>query len=75
VTVPTQIVVGAQDIITVPAASKHMQRRISGSTLKQIDPAGHIGLLEQGKQYSHAIDDGSRDSFSDRIPGNRGHAA
>ncbi len=44
---PTTIIVGADDAITPPEASREMQRRIPGSTLFEIPDCGHLSTLER----------------------------
>jgi pimeloyl-ACP methyl ester carboxylesterase len=45
--VPTLIVVGESDAITVPDASREMAAAIRGSTLVIVPSAGHMALVEQ----------------------------
>jgi 3-oxoadipate enol-lactonase len=45
--VPTLILVGDQDVATVPAKSARIQARIPGSTLRIIPGAGHSSSMEE----------------------------
>jgi pimeloyl-ACP methyl ester carboxylesterase len=45
--VPTLIVVGEEDAITPPDASREMQSQISGSRLEIVPDCGHLSTLEQ----------------------------
>ncbi len=53
--VPTLIVVGDQDVATVPAKSQRMQEQISGSKLVIIPGAGHSSTLEEPEAVNAAI--------------------
>jgi pimeloyl-ACP methyl ester carboxylesterase len=55
ISVPTLIITGDADRITLPEAGVDMSRLIPGAELVRIEPAGHNGLLEEGQQYSDAI--------------------
>lgn len=55
VTLPTLIVVGAQDVGTPVAASKAIQERIKGSELVILDPASHLSNLEQPEAFTKAL--------------------
>jgi len=55
ISLPVGIVVGGDDRITLPRASKEMLRLIPRARLTTITPAGHTGLLEQGGRYSEAV--------------------
>jgi pimeloyl-ACP methyl ester carboxylesterase len=54
-TVPTRVITADADRITLPGAAKHMHRTVPTSDLVRIAPAGHTGLLEEGRAYSEAI--------------------
>jgi pimeloyl-ACP methyl ester carboxylesterase len=45
--VPTQVICGAEDIMTPPALSAQMAQRIPGATLHVIPACGHITFTEQ----------------------------
>jgi 3-oxoadipate enol-lactonase len=55
VTLPTLIIVGAQDVGTPVAASKAIQERIKGSELVVLDPASHLSNLEQPDAFTQAL--------------------
>jgi pimeloyl-ACP methyl ester carboxylesterase len=55
ISVPTLVITGDADRITLPEAGVGMSRMIPNAELVRIDPAGHNGLLEEGQQYSDAI--------------------
>jgi pimeloyl-ACP methyl ester carboxylesterase len=59
---PVLIVAGQQDRQTVPEASVAMQRAIPGADLVVLEPAGHMGLLEQHAAFAAAVA-----TFSDRV--------
>jgi pimeloyl-ACP methyl ester carboxylesterase len=53
--VPTTIVVGAQDSITPPEASRAMQALIAGSKLVEVPDCGHLSTLERPSAVSVAM--------------------
>jgi 3-oxoadipate enol-lactonase len=55
ITLPTLIIVGAQDVGTPVAASKAIQERIKGSELVILDPASHLSNLEQPEAFTQAL--------------------
>lgn len=55
ITVPTLILVGAEDSITPPAEAKAMQTAIPGSKLVEIPGAGHLSNIEQPDAFSTAL--------------------
>jgi pimeloyl-ACP methyl ester carboxylesterase len=59
---PVLIVAGQQDRLTTPEASVAMQRAIPDADLVVLEPAGHMGLLEQHRAFATAIA-----TFSDRV--------
>ena len=62
ITLPTLIIVGAQDVGTSVAASKAIQERIKGSELVILDPASHLSNLEQPEAFTQALQ-----KFLDRV--------
>jgi pimeloyl-ACP methyl ester carboxylesterase len=52
---PTLIVVGEEDMITPPALSRDMQRRIAQSELVVIGGAGHLSSLEAPDAFNAAL--------------------
>lgn len=55
INVPSLIVVGASDIATIPAASIRMKAEVPNSELVVLKPGGHMGLMEQNRQFSEAV--------------------
>ena len=55
VTLPTQIIVGAEDQGTPVAASQAMHERIKGSQLEIIKSASHLSNLEQPEIFTRAL--------------------
>jgi 3-oxoadipate enol-lactonase len=53
--VPTLFVVGAEDMLTPPAASEEMHRAIAGSEIVHIPEAGHLSNLEQPERFNAAL--------------------
>ncbi|MCA9023779.1 MAG: alpha/beta hydrolase [Planctomycetaceae bacterium] len=57
ITTPTLILVGDQDLATVPAKSERMHARIAGSQLKIIPGAGHTSSVEEPEAVNAAIEE------------------
>jgi 3-oxoadipate enol-lactonase len=55
ITLPTLIVVGADDMGTPVACSEDMQRRIPGSRLEVLPSAAHLSNLEQPEAFNRAL--------------------
>lgn len=55
ITAPTLIMVGDQDVATVPAKSQRIHERIAGSKLLSIPGAGHTSSIEEPTFVNHAI--------------------
>jgi len=55
ITVPTLILVGAEDAITPVADSEKMHHAIPGSSLVVLDHAGHVSNLEQTQKFNDAL--------------------
>lgn len=55
ITIPTLIVVGDQDVATVPAKAERMQERIRGSKLVVIPGAGHTSTVEEPEAVNEAL--------------------
>jgi 3-oxoadipate enol-lactonase len=53
--VPTLIIVGDQDVATVPAKAQRMQARIQGSKLVVIPGAGHTSTVEEPEAVNAAL--------------------
>ena len=56
ISVPTMVIVGAQDAATPPAAGEAIQQQIKGAKLKSLD-AAHISNMEQPEAYTKAVMD------------------
>ncbi len=55
ITVPTLIIVGDQDVATVPAKAERMHAGIPGSTLVVIPGAGHTSTVEEPEAVNKAL--------------------
>ena len=55
ISVPTLILVGAEDAITPVADSEKMHHAIEGSSLVVLDHAGHVSNLERTQQFNDAL--------------------
>ncbi len=53
---PTLIIVGEQDVATVPATAERLHAAIRGSTLVRIPEAGHSSSIEQPGRVNATID-------------------
>ena len=56
ITLPTLIIVGAQDMGTPLAASQAINQQIKGSELVVLDPASHLSNLEQPEAFTRALE-------------------
>ncbi|MCB0589295.1 MAG: alpha/beta fold hydrolase [Phaeodactylibacter sp.] len=54
---PTLIIVGDQDVATVPAKSEYMHQHIPNSRLALVPNAGHTSSVEEPEAINAAIDD------------------
>lgn len=54
---PTLIIVGDQDVATVPAKSERMQARIDGARLIVVSGAGHTSTVEEPAAVNAAMED------------------
>ena len=63
ITLPTLIIVGAQDMGTPLAASQAIHQQIAGSELVVLDPASHLSNLEQPEAFTRALEE-----FLKRVP-------
>ena len=64
ITVPTLIVVGAEDAITPVADSEKMNQAIGGSRLVVLENAGHVSNLERTEKFNEALLDFLSESSS-----------
>ncbi|MGH2487114.1 MAG: alpha/beta fold hydrolase [Ktedonobacterales bacterium] len=56
ITAPTLIIVGDQDVATVPEKAQHIHERIAGSRLVVIPRAGHTSTIEEPEAVTAAIE-------------------
>jgi len=54
---PTLVIVGEEDVATVPAKSERIHQAITGSELVRIPRAGHTSTIENPDAVTHAIRD------------------
>jgi pimeloyl-ACP methyl ester carboxylesterase len=54
ITVPTLVVVGAEDTLTPPRDAEQMREGIRGARLAVIPNAAHLANLEQPDAFNHA---------------------
>ena len=64
ITVPTLILVGAEDAITPVADSEKMHEGVAGSRLVVLENAGHVSNLERTEKFNEALLDFLSDSSS-----------
>ena len=57
ITVPTLVIVGAEDAITPPDVARDLANGISGARLEIIDHAGHLSNLEQPEKFNACLRD------------------
>lgn len=55
ISVPTLILCGKEDVVTVPEESEFLQDNIENSTLYIIDNAGHLSNLEQSGEFNQHL--------------------
>lgn len=55
ISVPTLILCGKEDVVTVPKESEFLQDNIENSTLYIIDNAGHLSNLEQSSEFNQHL--------------------
>ena len=57
ITLPTLILVGTQDVATVPAKAERIYAQIKGSELVYIEGGGHTSSIEEPQQVNEAINE------------------
>jgi pimeloyl-ACP methyl ester carboxylesterase len=68
ITVPTLVVTGDLDRVLIPEASRSMCEAMPSVTLIALNPAGHMGLLEQHEHFAEAVGEFSARCFAaDRL--------
>ncbi len=55
ISVPTLVLVGAEDTITPPSGARRMATAIPGATLQEIDGAGHLSNLERPEPFNRSL--------------------
>jgi pimeloyl-ACP methyl ester carboxylesterase len=55
ISVPTLVIVGAEDALTPPADSQLMAERIPGARLVTIPNAAHLSNMEQPEAFNRAV--------------------
>jgi pimeloyl-ACP methyl ester carboxylesterase len=55
ISLPTLIIVGADDVMTPPKYARYLQKNIEGAELRIIKKAGHSVMLEQSKIFNQAV--------------------
>jgi len=55
ISLPTRVIVGANDPATPPEDARAIQRRIEGSSLVTIDDAAHLSNVEQPEAFNSAV--------------------
>ena len=61
ITVPTLVIVGAEDPVTPPADAEAMAAKIRGSRLVRIEGASHLSNVERPEEFDRALVDFLRD--------------
>ena len=56
ITLPTLIMVGTQDVATIPAKAERIHAAISQSKLVYIEGGGHTSSIEEPEQVNKAIE-------------------
>lgn len=55
INVPVLLIVGSQDIATIPPASMRMQAQLPQAQLVTLKPGGHMALMERNQQFAEAV--------------------
>jgi pimeloyl-ACP methyl ester carboxylesterase len=55
ITIPTLVLVGDEDVATVPEKSKRIHKQINGSVLEIIPGAGHSSSIEQPEHINQVL--------------------
>jgi pimeloyl-ACP methyl ester carboxylesterase len=55
ITVPTLVIVGAEDVLTRPSEARAMCDAIAGARLVMIERAGHVSCVEQPEAFGAAV--------------------
>lgn len=60
--VPALVFIGSRDIVTVPAAGRHIAEAMPDARLSRVDGAGHLGPMELAEDYNMKIE-----AFADAV--------
>jgi pimeloyl-ACP methyl ester carboxylesterase len=55
ISIPTLVLVGDEDVATVPEKARRIHKQINGSVFEIIKGAGHSSSIEQPELVNHAI--------------------
>jgi 3-oxoadipate enol-lactonase len=55
ISVPVQLIYGAEDRLTPPEIGRQMQRQIPGALLEVIEGAGHLVNMERGEVFNEVL--------------------
>jgi pimeloyl-ACP methyl ester carboxylesterase len=66
ITIPTLVIVGADDVLTPQADAERIVKGIEGAELVVIPDAGHLSNLEQPDRFTAAVE-----RFADRVLGRK----
>ncbi len=55
ISVPVQLIYGAEDSLTLPEIGREMQRQIPGALLEIIEGAGHLVNIERGEAFNEVL--------------------
>lgn len=55
ISVPTLVLAGSKDIVTLPSASAQIAKAVPRGKLTEVEGAGHMGLMERSAAYDTAI--------------------
>ena len=64
IAIPTQIIVGDQDVTTLPEAGRHMDQQMPKSNLLSLTPAKHLGFFEQHDRFNNELHKFASDCFA-----------
>ena len=55
ISVPVQLIYGAEDRLTPPSIGREMQQQIPGAGLEIIEGAGHLVNIERGEEFNRVL--------------------
>lgn len=62
--IPTQIIVGDQDVTTLPEAGRHINHQMPESNLQCLTPAKHLGFFELHDRFNNHLQQFASDCFA-----------